>query len=93
MSVLNTFDSSGSMASQMRCVAMLLNVANDKSRAERRVAAEIAGSAEGITNIQVWALQVRRLCHFRDARVASATHYNQRLSNRAPAGDCSSHCR
>ena len=35
----NTRDSSGSMASQMRCAAMLANVAKESSRMERRVAA------------------------------------------------------
>ena len=38
----NTRDSSGSMASQMRCAAMLAKVANDSSRMERRVAGLMA---------------------------------------------------
>ncbi len=37
----NTRESSGSMASQMRCAAMLANVAKDSSRMVRRVAGAI----------------------------------------------------
>ena len=37
----NTRDSSGSMASQMRCAAMLAKVAKESNRMERRVAAEM----------------------------------------------------
>jgi hypothetical protein len=50
-------ESAGSMASQMRCVAMLENVARDSKKAERWVAAEIRGGAEGMSKFQVWQLQ------------------------------------
>jgi hypothetical protein len=45
------------MASQMRCVAMLENVARDSKKAERWVAAEIRGGAEGMSKFQVRQLQ------------------------------------
>ncbi|MBP8087666.1 MAG: hypothetical protein KAY15_02710, partial [Polaromonas sp.] len=55
--VSKMLESAGSMASQMRCVAMLENVASDSKKAERWVAAEIRGGAEGMSKFQIWQLQ------------------------------------
>jgi hypothetical protein len=75
------FDSAGSMASQMRCVAMLEKVARDSKKAERWVAAEIRGGAEGMSKFQVGQLQLSSSMRLRGAgRVPPNQHHYNRLS-------------
>jgi hypothetical protein len=46
MGALNSRDSSGSMGSQMRCTAMLENVAKDNRKIARRVAGDSSWEGE-----------------------------------------------
>ena len=50
------------MASQIRCAAMLENVANDNSRMERRVVAETESESVEVT---AWGIRNRNLSLFR----------------------------
>jgi len=74
-------ESAGSMASQMRCVAMLENVASESKKAERWVAAEIRGGAEGMSKFQVVQLQLSSSMRLmRAGREPQNQHHYNRLS-------------
>jgi hypothetical protein len=48
MVTAKTFDSSGSMGSQIRCKAMLQNVAKDNKKIARRVVGERGGALDAV---------------------------------------------